>query len=40
MKRVVVVGGGLGGLSTGVLLEKNGYEVCVLEQGVQIGGCL
>ena len=40
MKRVVVVGGGLGGLSTGVLLAKNGYEVCVLEQGVQIGGCL
>ena len=40
MKGVVVVGGGLGGLSTGVLLAKNGYEVCVLEQGVQIGGCL
>ena len=30
----------MGGLSCGVILAKNGYEVTVLEQGVQIGGCL
>ena len=39
-KRIVVIGSGLGGLSTGAVLAKNGYEVVVLEQGTQIGGCL
>ena len=40
MKRVVIIGSGMGGLSCGVVLSKNGYEVTVLEQGRQIGGCL
>ncbi|MFC2766141.1 MAG: NAD(P)-binding protein, partial [Prevotella sp.] len=40
MKKVVIVGSGLGGLSCGVILAKNGYEVTVLEQGIQVGGCL
>lgn len=40
MKKCVIIGSGLGGLSTGVILAKNGYEVLVLEQGVQMGGCL
>ena len=40
MKKVVIIGSGLGGLSTGVVLAKNGYDVTVLEQGNQIGGCL
>ena len=39
-KRVVIIGSGLGGLSSGVILAKNGYEVTVLEQNSQIGGCL
>jgi all-trans-retinol 13,14-reductase len=39
-KKVVVIGSGLGGLSTAVVLAKNGYDVTVLEQGHQIGGCL
>lgn len=39
-KRVVIIGSGLGGLSCGVVLAKNGYEVTVLEKGAQIGGCL
>ncbi len=39
-KRVVIIGSGLGGLSCGVILSKNGYDVTVLEQGAQIGGCL
>lgn len=30
----------MGGLSCGVILAKNGYDVTVLEQGAQIGGCL
>lgn len=39
-KKVVIIGSGLGGLATGAMLAKNGYSVTVLEQGVQIGGCL
>jgi len=40
MKKCVVIGGGLGGLSCGCILAKNGYDVTVLEQGLRIGGCL
>lgn len=37
---VVIVGSGLGGLLTAVMLAKEGKSVCVLEQDKQIGGCL
>ena len=37
---VVIIGGGLGGLSCGVMLSKEGLKVCVLEQHSVIGGCL
>ena len=40
MSKVVIIGSGLGGLSCGYILQKNGYDVTVLEQGVQVGGCL
>lgn len=40
MKKCVIIGSGLGGLACGCILAKNGYEVTVLEQGAQIGGCL
>ena len=40
MSRVVIIGSGMGGLSCGIVLAKNGYDVTVLEQGSQIGGCL
>lgn len=40
MKNVVIIGSGLGGLTTGYTLLKNGYEVTILEQGIQAGGCL
>lgn len=40
MKKCVIIGSGLGGLSCGSILSKNGFEVTVLEQGAQIGGCL
>lgn len=40
MKTCIIIGSGLGGLSCGVMLARNGYDVTVLEQGSQIGGCL
>lgn len=39
-KRVIIIGSGLGGLACGVILAKQGYEVTVLEQARQAGGCL
>lgn len=39
-KRCVVIGSGLGGLSTGVVLAREGFDVTILEQEAQIGGCL
>lgn len=39
-KKCVIIGSGLGGLSCGVILSRNGYDITVLEQGSQIGGCL
>lgn len=38
--RCIIIGSGLGGLSCGIVLARNGYEVTILEQGSQIGGCL
>ena len=40
MKRCVIIGSGLGGLSTGVILARDGFDVTILEQESQIGGCL
>lgn len=40
MKKCIIIGSGLGGLSCGVILARNGYDVTVFEQGSQIGGCL
>lgn len=40
MKRCIIIGSGLGGLSTGVVLAREGFDVTILEQGTQIGGCL
>ena len=40
MSKVIVIGAGLGGLTCGYILQKNGYDVTVLDQGTQIGGCL
>jgi all-trans-retinol 13,14-reductase len=39
-QKVVIIGSGLGGLSCGLILSRNGYDVTVLEQGTQVGGCL
>jgi len=35
----VIIGAGLGGLTTGAVLAKRGKKVLVLEQSGQIGGC-
>jgi len=40
VKKVIIIGSGLGGLSCGVILARHGYQVTVLEQGIQVGGCL
>ena len=37
---VVIIGGGLGGLLTGVLLGKQGYNVCIVEKNPVFGGNL
>lgn len=37
---VAIIGGGLGGLECGYTLSKCGFNVCVLEQGNVLGGCL
>ncbi len=37
---IVIIGGGLGGLECGLILSKEGLNVCVLEQHHKIGGNL
>src|SRR5262249_1022553 len=37
---VVVVGAGIGGLTTAALLSARGLSVCVLERQSQVGGCV
>lgn len=38
--KVIIIGGGLGGLFTGAILSKEGYQVTVLEKNATIGGGL
>ncbi len=37
---VIIIGSGLSGLQCGYILSKEGYNVCIVEQHSQIGGCL
>src|SRR5437763_1241812 len=37
---VVVVGGGMGGLTTAALLAHRGVSVCLLERQARVGGCV
>jgi len=38
MKKVAIIGAGLGGLTAGALLAKDGYKVTILEQHNVVGG--
>ena len=38
--KVCIIGAGLGGLFTGAILAKEGFEVTVLEKNATIGGGL
>ena len=40
MKTCVIIGGGIGGLVTGAILAKEGFQVTVLEKNAIIGGGL
>lgn len=37
--KVIVIGAGIGGLTTGALLARHGYEVSIFEQAYVPGGC-
>lgn len=39
-KHVIIIGGGFGGLSCGLLMTKAGWKVTVLERQHQPGGCI
>ncbi|MBI9032422.1 NAD(P)/FAD-dependent oxidoreductase [bacterium] len=38
MKRVVIIGGGIAGLSAGIFAQKNGFESIILEKHQILGG--
>jgi prolycopene isomerase len=37
---VIVVGGGIGGLTVAALLAARGFDVCLFERQSQVGGCV
>jgi phytoene dehydrogenase-like protein len=39
MKKIVIIGAGMGGLATGLRSRYLGFEVTVLEKQVRPGGC-
>lgn len=40
-RKVVIIGGGVSGLATGIYLLKNGYDVEILEKnGIPGGACI
>ncbi|MCK5857173.1 MAG: NAD(P)/FAD-dependent oxidoreductase [Bacteroidales bacterium] len=38
--RILVIGGGLGGLMTAIILQKNNYDVTIVEKNSRAGGLL
>ena len=39
-KRIVILGGGISGLTTAYLLNKEGFDVTVLEKKNEVGGSM
>jgi len=39
-KKVVIIGGGLGGMSAGIRLAADNYDITILEKGERLGGKL
>jgi phytoene dehydrogenase-like protein len=39
MRRIAIVGGGLSGMATALLLQSNGFSTILLEAHTQLGGC-
>ncbi len=37
-KKIIIIGGGIGGLATAALLGKSGHDVTVIEKNNQVGG--
>lgn len=38
-RKVIVIGAGIGGLTTGALLARYGYDVTIYDQAIVAGGC-
>ncbi|MDE6402936.1 MAG: FAD-dependent oxidoreductase, partial [Muribaculaceae bacterium] len=38
--KIIVIGSGLGGLTCGLILAREGHDVTILEQQSRPGGCL
>lgn len=38
MKKIIIIGGGIGGLATAALLGKDGYDVTLIEKNEKVGG--
>ena len=38
MKKVIIIGGGIGGLGLAALLAKQGYQVDLFEKNEKLGG--
>lgn len=39
-QKVAIIGSGWGGLTCAYILQRNGFDVTIYEQGTQFGGCL
>ena len=39
-KNILIIGGGLGGLMTAIILQKNNYNVTIVEKNTRVGGLL
>lgn len=38
MKRIVIIGGGISGLTAGIFAQKTGFESIILEKNHTMGG--